>query len=107
MQSEIILDLHLIQDIFTLRRTVSYTHLDVYKRQILGNPDVIHSTAYMVPELLNAKLVVTIHDLSFLLFPDLHTEENRKLLMQNLIYVNSRPDMVICDSEQTLSLIHI
>ena len=68
---------------------------------ILGNPDVIHSTAYMVPELLNAKLVVTIHDLSFLLFPDLHTEENRKLLMQNLIYVNSRPAMVICDSEQT------
>lgn len=68
---------------------------------ILGNPDVIHSTAYVVPELLNAKLVVTVHDLSFLLFPDLHTEENRRLLMQNLIYVNSRPAMVICDSEQT------
>lgn len=68
---------------------------------ILGSPDIIHSTAFMVPELLNAKLVVTIHDLSFLLFPDLHTEENKKLLMRNLIYVNSRPSMVICDSEQT------
>jgi glycosyltransferase involved in cell wall biosynthesis len=68
---------------------------------ILGNPDIIHSTAYVVPELLNAKLVVTIHDLSFLLFPDLHTEENKRLLMQNLMYVNSRPSAVICDSEQT------
>jgi glycosyltransferase involved in cell wall biosynthesis len=71
------------------------------KENILGNADVIHSTAYIVPELLKAKLVVTIHDLSFLLFPDLHTEENIKLLMKNLIYINSRPDRIICDSEQT------
>jgi len=71
------------------------------KEKLLGNVDIIHSTAYIVPELLKAKLVVTIHDLSFLLFPDLHTEENIKLLMQNLIYINSRPDKIICDSEQT------
>ncbi|MCE5329245.1 glycosyltransferase family 4 protein [bacterium] len=71
------------------------------KENILGNADVIHSTAFIVPELLKAKLVVTIHDLSFLLFPDLHTEVNIKLLMQNLIYINSRPDKIICDSYQT------
>jgi len=71
------------------------------KESILGNVDVIHSTAYMIPELLRAKLVVTIHDLSFLLFPDMHTEGNIKLLMQNLIYINSRPDKIICDSYQT------
>jgi glycosyltransferase involved in cell wall biosynthesis len=71
------------------------------KEKLLGNVDVIHSTAYIVPELLKAKLVVTIHDLSFLLFPDLHTEENIRLLMQNLIFINSRPNKIICDSEQT------
>jgi len=71
------------------------------KEKLLGEPDIIHSTAYIVPELLKAKLVVTIHDLSFLLFPDMHTEGNIKLLMQNLIYINSRPDKIICDSEQT------
>ncbi|MCL5772742.1 MAG: glycosyltransferase family 4 protein [Actinobacteria bacterium] len=71
------------------------------KENLLGNADVIHSTAYIVPELLNAKLVVTIHDLSFLLYPDMHTEENIRLLMQNLIYINSRPDKIICDSNQT------
>jgi len=71
------------------------------KEAILGNPDVIHSTAYIVPELLKAKLVVTVHDLSFLLFPEFHTEANIKLLIKNLIYVNSRPSKVICDSEQT------
>jgi glycosyltransferase involved in cell wall biosynthesis len=71
------------------------------KEKLLGDVDIIHSTAYIVPELLKAKLVVTIHDLSFLLFPDMHTEENIRLLMQNLIYINSRPDKIICDSEQT------
>ncbi|MBA7619372.1 D-inositol-3-phosphate glycosyltransferase [subsurface metagenome] len=71
------------------------------KENILGNVDVIHSTAFIIPELLKAKLVVTIHDLSFLLFPELHTEVNIRLLMRNLIYINSRPDKIICDSEQT------
>jgi glycosyltransferase involved in cell wall biosynthesis len=71
------------------------------KEKLLGDADIIHSTAYIVPELLKAKLVVTIHDLSFLMFPDLHTEENIRLLMQNLIYINSRPNKIICDSEQT------
>lgn len=71
------------------------------KENMLGNVDVIHSTAYIVPELLRAKLVVTIHDLSFLLFPDLHTGENIRLLIKNLIYINSRPDKIICDSNQT------
>ncbi|MDD5659392.1 MAG: glycosyltransferase family 1 protein, partial [Actinomycetota bacterium] len=42
-----------------------------------------------------------IHDLSFLLFPDMHTEENIKLLIKNLIYINSRPNKIICDSYQT------
>ena len=71
------------------------------KEKLLGDVDIIHSTAYIVPELLKAKLVVTIHDLSFLLFPDFHTEENIRLLMKNLIYINSRPDKIICDSQQT------
>ena len=71
------------------------------KEKLLGDVDVIHSTAYIVPELLRAKLVVTIHDLSFMLFPDFHTEENKTLLMKNLIYINSRPDKIICDSKQT------
>ena len=71
------------------------------KEKLLGDVDVIHSTAYIVPELLRAKLVVTIHDLSFILFPDFHTEENKTLLMKNLIYINSRPDKIICDSKQT------
>jgi len=71
------------------------------KENLLGGVDVIHSTAYVVPELFKAKLVVTIHDLSFLLFPDMHTEENIRLLIKNLIYINSRPNKIICDSEQT------
>ncbi|MCJ7691572.1 MAG: glycosyltransferase family 4 protein [Clostridiaceae bacterium] len=72
-----------------------------YKEKMLGNVDIIHSTAYMIPELFNSKLIVTIHDLSFLIFPEYHTQENYQLVLKNLIYLNSRPYMVICDSEQT------
>ncbi|MBE3092203.1 MAG: glycosyltransferase family 4 protein [Actinobacteria bacterium] len=71
------------------------------KEKLLGGVDIIHSTAYMIPELFNARLVVTIHDLSFLIFPEYHTKENYELVLSNLIYLNSRPDMVICDSLQT------
>ena len=71
------------------------------KEKLLGSVDIIHSTAYMIPELFNARLVVTIHDLSFLIFPEYHTKENYELVLSNLIYLNSRPDMVICDSLQT------
>lgn len=71
------------------------------KEKLLASVDVIHSTAYMIPELFNARLVVTIHDLSFLIFPEYHTKENYELVLRNLFYLNSRPDMVICDSQQT------
>ena len=71
------------------------------KEKLLGGVDIIHSTAYVIPELFNARLVVTIHDLSFLIFPEYHTKENYELVLSNLIYLNSRPDMVICDSWQT------
>lgn len=71
------------------------------KEKLLGGVDIIHSTAYVIPELFNARLVVTIHDLSFLIFPEYHTKENYELVLSNLIYLNSRPDMVICDSMQT------
>lgn len=72
-----------------------------YKEKMLKDVDIIHSTAYMVPELFNSKLIVTIHDLSFLIFPEYHTRENYQLVLKNLIYLNSRPYMVICDSEWT------
>ncbi len=79
-----------------------WSNASIEKREkLLGGVDIIHSTAYVIPELFNARLVVTIHDLSFLIFPEYHTKENYDLVLSNLIYLNSRPDMVICDSWQT------
>lgn len=71
------------------------------KEAMLGNPDIVHSTAYTLPQLFSSRLVVTVHDLSFLIFPQYHTSENYQWLFTNLMYLNSRPDAVICDSEQT------
>jgi len=71
------------------------------KEALLGNVDVMHSTAYTLPELFSSQLVVTVHDLSFLLFPQLHTAENYRQVLASLMYLNARPQAVICDSEAT------
>src|SRR4030066_60453 len=59
------------------------------KEKLLGGVDIIHSTAYVIPELFNARLVVTIHDLSFLIFPEYHTIEKYGLTGKYLLCVAS------------------
>ena len=44
----------------------------------LGNPDIIHSNNFYCPTgLYNARLVYTLYDLSFLIYPEWTTEQNR------------------------------
>ena len=42
-----------------------------------GNVDIVHSTGYTSPVFDRTKLVVAIHDLSFVTHPEFHTEANR------------------------------
>ncbi|MCS6927334.1 MAG: glycosyltransferase family 4 protein [Candidatus Binatia bacterium] len=48
------------------------------KEWLLGRVDVVHSVSFSAPRLRSAhkRLVVTIHDLSFLTRPECHTQEN-------------------------------
>ncbi len=47
-------------------------------RWILGDVDILHSTAFYAPKNHPGKLVVTIHDISSLTLPHYHTEATRK-----------------------------
>jgi glycosyltransferase involved in cell wall biosynthesis len=49
-----------------------------------GRVDVVHSTAYTAPALLRARLVVSVHDLSFVTHPRFHTEANRSFCLRQL-----------------------
>jgi glycosyltransferase involved in cell wall biosynthesis len=44
--------------------------------RVLGPIDVLHSPNLTAPRLKQAKLVVTIHDLSYVVYPEFHTREN-------------------------------
>ena len=50
--------------------------------RILGPIDVLHSPNMTAPRLKNAKLAVTIHDLSYLVHPEFHTRENLQFSKQ-------------------------
>jgi glycosyltransferase involved in cell wall biosynthesis len=81
---------------------------EIYRRwttgeadQVAGGVDVIHSTAFTAPALKRTKLVVTMHDLTFLTYPHLHTPANREFCLRVTERVVERAAMVIADSYST------
>jgi glycosyltransferase involved in cell wall biosynthesis len=68
----------------------------------LGNPDLIHSNNFYCPRgLRRARLVYTLHDLSFLVDPSWNTETNRVGCWQGVFDASTRADWVAANSEYT------
>ncbi len=63
--------------------------------------DVVHSTAYAAPAVGQAKLIVTVHDLTFLTHPEHHTQENIDFCMRQTTLARARSDLFIAVSECT------
>ncbi|MBZ5555663.1 MAG: glycosyltransferase [Acidobacteriia bacterium] len=66
-----------------------------------GNVDVVHSTAYTTPAFSHARLVVTVHDLSFITHPQFHTEANRSFCVRETGRAAKLAAMVIVPSQVT------
>jgi glycosyltransferase involved in cell wall biosynthesis len=66
-----------------------------------GGVDVVHSTAYTTPDLGRARLVVTVHDLSFITHPQFHTEANRSFCVRETGRAAKLAAMVIVPSRVT------
>ena len=66
--------------------------------EVTGGVNVLHSTAFTVPALKRTKLVVTVHDLTFLTHPHLHTPANREFCLKQIERLAERAAMVIADS---------
>jgi glycosyltransferase involved in cell wall biosynthesis len=67
---------------------------------IIGDVDVFHSTSLIMPPLRKAKGVLTIYDLTFMLFPEYHGKGMQAITRDIRKYV-SRSDCVIAISEHT------
>jgi glycosyltransferase involved in cell wall biosynthesis len=68
----------------------------------LGNPDIVHSHNFFCPRgLERARLVYTLHDLSFLAHPEWTTEANRQACFSGVFNASLHADMIVAMSEAT------
>ena len=65
-----------------------------------GNLDVIHATGMAIPPR-SAPLVVTVHDLAFLRYPDHATRHGQRFFKRSLELTRRDADLVLCPSEAT------
>ncbi len=72
-----------------------------FRENLFGGVDLLHSTAYTMPQITNVKVVVTIHDLSCFAHPEYHTKENCDFVTRNVLRAARRADFIIADSEST------
>lgn len=67
----------------------------------LGDLDIFHATHFLAPPIKNSKLVVTIHDLAFVKFPECFTKEQGLEFARQVRQSCYKAHMVISDSCST------
>jgi glycosyltransferase involved in cell wall biosynthesis len=72
-----------------------------HKERLLGGVNILHSTAYTTPLISGPKIIVTIHDLSFFVYPQHHTDANYQFVTRNVHHAARRAHFIIADSENT------
>jgi glycosyltransferase involved in cell wall biosynthesis/ubiquinone/menaquinone biosynthesis C-methylase UbiE len=78
-----------------------WSRADLPPREALGAVDVLHSPFFNAPREHHGALVVTIHDVSFLLQPQFHTEANRLHCLQGTLNAALYADRIIAVSMRT------
>jgi glycosyltransferase involved in cell wall biosynthesis len=66
-----------------------------------GAPDIVHANSHQAPRVGPARLVYTVHDLSFWTHPQYTTDANRLVCQQGLIAALDRADGLLFVSEST------
>lgn len=74
---------------------------DLPPKEALDPVDVIHSPFFNAPKEHHGSLVVTIHDISFLLYPQFHTEANRLHCLNGTLNAALYADRIIAVSHST------
>jgi glycosyltransferase involved in cell wall biosynthesis len=68
----------------------------------IGNPDIVHSNNFFCPRgLRRARLVYTLHDLSFLVDPSWSTEANRVGCLDGVFRAATGADWIVANSDYT------
>jgi glycosyltransferase involved in cell wall biosynthesis/SAM-dependent methyltransferase len=78
-----------------------WSRADLPAKETLEAVDIIHSPFFNAPQEHHGSLVVTIHDISFLLQPQFHTEANRLHCLHGTLNAALYADRIIAVSNQT------
>jgi glycosyltransferase involved in cell wall biosynthesis len=70
-------------------------------RPRVGEADVIHATGVVVPPR-SAPLAVTVHDLSYLVYPEHFSRGGLRFFRRALALMRERADVILCSSEATV-----
>jgi glycosyltransferase involved in cell wall biosynthesis len=79
-----------------------WQHQIKYIENKLSSPDILHANNYFCPKnLQHAKLVYTLYDLSYLIYPEWTTEANRLACFNGVFNASLYADFMIAISENT------
>lgn len=80
-----------------VQKAWQYAHFPPFD-WLAGKADLYHFPNFVCPPLGRGKSVVTIHDVSFLRYPDFTEEKNRRYLTAQIARTAARADRIITDS---------
>lgn len=68
---------------------------------VCNNTDLVHGTT-IIPPATNLPLVVTIHDLAFLRFPEFFTKRGNRVFRKSIEILQQRRSLIMCSSQATM-----
>ncbi len=93
-----------------VQKAWQYAHFPPFD-WLAGRADLYHFPNFICPPLARGKSVVTIHDVSFLRYPEFTEEKNRRYLAAQIARTVSRADRIITDSrfsaQEIAALLHV
>ncbi len=76
-------------------KTVGWPPFDLFS----GSADVYHFPNFIIPPLQEGRMIVTVHDVSFIRFPDAAEPKNLRYLNQQIRKTINRADLILTDSQ--------
>ena len=72
------------------------------RRPLPGAPDIVHANCFQAPSVAPAKLVYTVYDVSFWIYPEFATEENRLVCQRGVLEAIGRAAGFVFISQSSL-----
>jgi glycosyltransferase involved in cell wall biosynthesis len=67
--------------------------------ELPGSPEILHANSYQAPKVGSAKLIFTVYDMSFWIYPEFTTEKNRLICQEGTLEAVSRADGLVFISQ--------